>query len=57
MYEIIANLLKESKKTIIITGNGINIDLKNIESKRKIDNQTYDENLKIKLLKNIEPLI
>jgi len=46
MYETIANLLKESKKTIIITGNGINIDLKNIESKRKIDNQTYDENLK-----------
>lgn len=46
MYEIIANLLKKSKKTIIITGNGINIDLQNIENKRNIDNQTYDESLK-----------
>jgi len=45
MYEIIANLLKKSKKTIIITGNGINIDLQNIENKRNIDNQTYDESL------------
>lgn len=46
MYEIIANLLKKSKKTIIITGNGINIDLKNIENKRNIDKKTYDESLK-----------
>lgn len=46
MYEIIANLLKKSKKTIIITGNGINIDLQNIENKRNIDKKTYDESLK-----------
>lgn len=46
MYEIIANLLKKSKKTIIITGNGINIDFKNIENKRNIDKKTYDESLK-----------
>ena len=26
MYEIIANLLKESKKTTVITGDGISID-------------------------------
>ena len=46
MYEIIANLLKESKKTIIITGNGINIDFKDIENIKKFDNQRNDENLK-----------
>lgn len=46
MYEIIANLLKKSKKTIIITGNGINIDLQNIENKINIDKKTYDESLK-----------
>ena len=46
MYEIIANLLNKSKKTVIITGNGINIGLSNIENIRKIDNQTYNEVLK-----------
>ena len=33
MYEIIANLLKESKKTTVITGDGISIDSQKIDYK------------------------
>ena len=34
MYEIIANLLKESKKTTVITGDGISIDSQKIDYKQ-----------------------
>ena len=39
MYEIIANLIKESKKTTAITGNGISVDLQTMDNKTKVDNQ------------------
>ncbi len=42
MYEIIANLIKESKKTTVITGDGINVDLQTIDYKTKVDNQIYN---------------
>lgn len=44
MYEIIANLLKESKKTTVITGEGISIDLQKEDYKLKVDNQIYNSN-------------
>ena len=42
MYEIIANLIKESKKTTVITGDGISVGLQTINHKRKVDNQIYN---------------
>ena len=42
MYEIIANLLKESKKTTVITGDGISIDSQKIDYKTSVDNQVYN---------------
>ena len=42
MYEIIANLLKESKKTTVITGDGISIDSQKIDYKTSVDNQDYN---------------
>lgn len=42
MYEIIANLLKDSKKTTVITGDGISICSQRIDYKTKVDSQVYN---------------
>ena len=56
MYEIIANLLKESKKTTVITGDGISIDSQKIDYKTSVDNQVYNvltyQNYVIRILIN-----
>lgn len=43
MYKKIADLLKESKKTTVLTGNGISIDPHMINDKYKVDSKKYND--------------